>query len=130
MPVLEGVPPPVHGVLQTYTVPLAQVRRDLPLWIPALKNEMTSLESTTRTVRPVKVADLIKEEGNEMLVAPAKVVPTVKAPDAWKKARIVLYGNLIEDTSQSSKQKVLEVEKNLGEGRPLPRASGKTFELY
>ena len=40
---------------------------------------MTSLETSTTAVRPVKVKDLINEPGyEEMLVVPSKVVPTVK----------------------------------------------------
>ena len=43
----------VHAVLQTYTVPLAQVRRELKDWIPSLEYEVNSLEKTTRAVRPI-----------------------------------------------------------------------------
>ena len=35
-----------------------------------------------------------------MLVVPSKLVPTVKAPDGKKRPRIVLCGNLIEDTAK------------------------------
>ena len=63
------------------------------------------METSTTAVRPVKVKDLINEPGyEEMLVVPSKVVPTVKAPDARKKARIVLCGNLVEDTSKRHEQ--------------------------
>lgn len=40
-------------------------------------------------MRPVKMKDLVHEDGyGEMLVVPSKVVPSVKAPDGSKKARI------------------------------------------
>ena len=78
-------PSNVHAVLQTYTVPLAQVRKDLKEWIPSLEYEVKSLERTTKAVRPVSVKDLCREPGyEEMLVVPSKLVPTIKAPDGRK----------------------------------------------
>ena len=131
-----GTSPPqeqqaVHSVLQTYTVPLAQVRKDLPLWIPPLKNEVTSLEtSTIVAVRPVKVKDLVNEPGYEqMLVVPSKVVPTVKAPDARKKARIVLCGNLVEDTSKRQEQP-MALEDRQDDLPPQQKTMGSSFDLY
>ena len=120
----------VHSVLQTYTVPLAQVRKDLPLWIPPLKNEVTSLETSTTAVRPVKVKDLVNEPGyEEMLVVPSKVVPTVKAPDARKKARIVLCGNLVEDTSKRREQP-MALEDRQDDQPPQQKTMGSSFDLY
>ena len=120
----------VHSVLQTYTVPLAQVRKDLPLWIPPLKNEVTSLETSTTAVRPVKVKELVNEPGyEEMLVVPSKVVPTVKAPDARKKARIVLCGNLVEDTSKRREQPMV-LEDRQDDLPPQQKTMGSSFDLY
>ena len=93
-----------HAVLQTYTVPLAEVRRDLPLWKEALKKELHSLVERTGTIRRVNVEDLPKEIGFEkMQIAPAKIVPTIKAPHGVRKARIVVCGNLVEDVNPDKK---------------------------
>ena len=91
-----------HAVLQTYTVPLAEVRRELPLWKEALMKELNSLVDRTQTIRRVNVEDLKFEIGyDRMQVAPAKVVPTIKAPNGVRKTRIVVCGNLIEDVGSS-----------------------------
>ena len=119
----EAAPEGVHAVLQTYTVPLAQVRKDLDAWIPSLKKEMDSLLVTTKAVRSVKVSDLEKEPGyDEMLVVPSKLVPTVKAPDGRKKSRIVLCGNLLEDTSKRTSPDPQDPQAD--------KSSAKSFELY
>ena len=65
-------------VLQTYTVPLQDVRANLPEWIEALKGEYTSLTKTTGAVTPIRLEDLGDEE---VEYAPAKLVATRKAPD-------------------------------------------------
>ena len=119
----------VHAVLQTYTVPLAQVRRELKDWIPSLEYEVNSLEKTTRAVRPIQVQDLKEEPGyNEMLVVPSKLVPTVKAPDGKKRSRIVLCGNLVEDTS--ARLQAHSGENDAGGGDSGGKPPGKSFELY
>ena len=103
-PTSGGDAPSAHAVLQTYTVPLAEVRRDLPLWKEALMKELNSLVDRTQTIRRVDVDDLKKEVGyDRMQVAPAKVVPTIKAPHGVRKTRIVVCGNLVEDVG-SAKQ--------------------------
>ena len=119
----------VHAVLQTYTVPLAQVRRELKDWTPSLEYEVNSLEKTTRAVRPVQVQDLKNEPGyNEMLVVPSKLVPTVKAPDGKKRSRIVLCGNLVEDTSVKSRAQDADPQAEKGDAGS--RQSGRSFEHY
>ena len=92
----------VHAVLQTYTVPLSQVKKDLEAWKPALEKELNSLVNVTGAIRQVKVQDLPKEPGySSMQTVPSKLVPTVKAPDGRLKARIVLCGNLLEGGTSS-----------------------------
>ena len=116
----------VHAVLQTYTVPLAQVRKELKDWIPSLEYAVNSLERTTKAVRPVSVRDLCHEPGyEEMLVAPSKLVPTVKAPDGKKRSRIVLCGNLVEDTARrAGHSQVVKEDKQVNP------SAGRSFELY
>ena len=119
----------VHAVLQTYTVPLAQVRKELKELTPSLEYEVNSLEKTTRAVRPVQVEDLKNEPGyNEMLVVPSKLVPTVKAPDGKKRSRIVLCGNLVEDTSVKSWTQ--DADPQTEKGDCGSRQSGRSFEHY
>ena len=104
-----------HAVLQTYTVPLSQVKRDMDAWRPALEKELNSLTNVTGAIRPIKIQDLPREPGyQEMETVPSKLVPTVKAPDGRLKARIVLCGNLLESK----------------ERKESDRKSGKNFELY
>ena len=99
----EGQPSGVHPVLQTYTVPLAQVKKDLEAWKPALEKELNSLVKVTGAIREVRVRDLPKEEGySTMQTVPSKLVPTIKSPDGRLKARIVLCGNLLEGGKQDS----------------------------
>ena len=86
-------------VLQTYTVPLQDVRANLPEWIEALKGEYTSLTKTTGAVTPIRLEDLGDEE---VEYAPAKLVATRKAPDGKRRTRIVACGNLVTSSVQSS----------------------------
>ena len=116
----------VHAVLQTYTVPLAQVKKELKDWIPSLEYEVNSLERTTKAVRPVSVRDLCHEPGyEEMLVVPSKLVPTVKAPDGKKRSRIVLCGNLVEDTARRTGH-----SQAVKEDKQVNPSAGRSFELY
>ena len=104
-----------HAVLQTYTVPLSQVKRDIDAWKPALEKELNSLTNVTGAIRPIKIQDLPQEPGyQEMETVPSKLVPTVKAPDGRLKARIVLCGNLLESKERKESE----------------RKSGKNFDLY
>ena len=93
-------------VLQTYTVPLQQVRRELEKWKEPLSEEYVSLTSNTRALRPTTV-EALKDHPNyaEMEIAPAMVVRTVKAPFGKHRARMVICGNRVEwaDPDQASK---------------------------
>ena len=91
---LEG-PDRARAVLQTYTVSLAEVKRDINLWKEPLQAELEALVGTG-TIRRVKQSQLSQEPGyDRMEVAPAKIVPTIKSPSGKRKARIVICGNLV-----------------------------------
>ena len=94
---LDVSDPPGHAraVLQTYTVSLAEVKRDIALWKEPLQAELEALVSSG-TIRRVKLEQLACEPGyDRMEVAPAKVVPTIKSPSGKRKARIVICGNMV-----------------------------------
>eukprot|EP00435_Cladocopium_sp_Y103_P019512 s4008_g4.t1 len=102
-------------VLQTYTVPLQQVRRELDLWIPALKAEYNSLLNTG-AIGITTEAELKKDPlYTSMEMAPAMLVPTVKAPLGRKKARIVVCGNRLEKVSTGGSGEQGADEKNQGD---------------
>ena len=88
-------PDRARAVLQTYTVSLAEVKRDINLWQEPLQAELEALVGSG-TIRRVKVDQLAHEPGyDRMEVAPAKIVPTIKSPSGKRKARIVICGNLV-----------------------------------
>ena len=83
----DAVEPPGHAraVLQTYTVSLAEVKRDITLWKEPLQAELEALVNSG-TSRRVKLEQLAREPGyDRMEVAPAKVVPTIKSPSGKRK---------------------------------------------
>ena len=91
----QGVSRP-PTVLQTYTIPLAMVKRDLESWIEPIKAEYNQLLYESQAVKPVKLSDLEAMEGyQDMELAPSKLVTTVKSPNGKHKARIVICGNLV-----------------------------------
>ena len=95
-------------VLQTYTFPLQQMRRELEKWKEPLTDEYLSLTSNTKALRPT-TTEALKDHPNyaEMEVAPAMVVPTVKAPfGKHRAARMVICGNRVElaDPEQANKK--------------------------
>lgn len=82
-------------VLQTRTVPLEEVKKDLEKWRPAFEKEYRNL-----TEGPVEVLDRqqvqkIKDSGVEIEMLPMKAV-TVQKPDKLK-ARFVVCGNMAEE---------------------------------
>ena len=88
-------PDQARAVLQTYTVSLAEVKKDINLWREPLQVEMEALVSSG-TIRRVKVDQLMEEPGyDRMEVAPAKIVSTIKSPSGKRKARIVICGNMV-----------------------------------
>ena len=91
---------PLHPVLQTYTVGLAEVRGNMTEREGAIRKELTSLFDTTKALRRTTVKELASWPGaDQMEQAPMKLVATVKAPDGRRKARLVLCGNLIQSAN-------------------------------
>ena len=69
-------------VLQTRTVPLQEVRRDLESWKEAMTDEYNALVYGTKVVKPVNEKDL--DRHRERGVRPGKLVTTIKALWAGK----------------------------------------------
>ena len=82
---------PPATVLQTYTVPLQQVRKELDLWKQPLLAEYKSLLDTGAI--QVTNEEEVKLHPNyaNLERAPAMLVPTIKAPSGRRKARIVIW---------------------------------------
>ena len=101
---------PPATVLQTYTVPLQQVRKELDLWKQPLLAEYKSLLDTGAI--QVTNEEEVKRHPNyaNLERAPAMLVPTIKAPSGRRKARIVICGNRIEKADGG--QQSVEVEKS------------------
>ena len=77
-------------VLQTYTVPLQEVRKDLEAWREAMMDEYRSLVNT-EVVKPIDECDLAAVPGIEdAKYAPGKLLTTIKAATGRKRARAVL----------------------------------------
>ena len=94
-PLCPDPPNQARAVLQTYTVSLTEVKKDIHLWKEPLQAEMEALVSSG-TIRRVRVDQLVDEPGyDKMEVAPAKIVPTIKSPSGKRKARIVICGNMV-----------------------------------
>ena len=92
-----------HPVLQTYTVGVAEVRRNIEQWKPAIQKEMESLFDVTKALRKTTVDELMTIPGGENAEqAPAKIVSTIKAPDGRKKIRIVICGNLVQSSVEAA----------------------------
>ena len=97
------------AVLQTYTVPLGVVRKEISEWKDAMAAELRSLMDTTKAIRKVEESELLKLPNYQDLeMAPAKVVATIKAPSGRRKVRVVICGNLLEKVNRSSEDKELK----------------------
>jgi len=83
-------------VLQTTTVPLSEVRRELPEWKNAMMNEYRSLVHETRAIEPVELSSLDSEN---VEFVPGKLVTVGKAgpQGGKKKCRAVVCGNLLQN---------------------------------
>lgn len=95
----EGIPKNGEGdqeeVLQSTTVALEEVRRDLAAWTPAMQGEYDSLVKETQAIEPVSVCDLDDEQ---VEYVPGKLVCVRKAGKngGRKKCRAVICGNLLD----------------------------------
>ena len=87
--------PEPKEVLQTVTMALSDVRKDLSSWIPAMKAEYESLTRETEAVLPVDVRTL---DPQQVEFVPGKLVCVVKAgaKGGKKKCRGVICGNMME----------------------------------
>ena len=87
--------PEAKEVLQTVTMALSDVRKDLSSWIPAMKAEYESLTRETEAVLPVDVRTL---DPQQVEFVPGKLVCVVKAGvrGGKKKCRGVICGNMME----------------------------------
>ena len=113
-------PPPT--VLQTYTVPLQQVRKELELWKQPLLDEYKSLTEITGALKVTTEEELRKDPRyHQMEVAPAMLVPTIKSPHGRRRARIVICGNRIEAKNPDKQHE--------GDG-PLGGPGGALFANY
>ena len=93
-------------VLQTYAVPLAQVRRELHKWVEPFRDEYTSLSQTTQAILPTTEEALkLDPRYPDREEAPAMLVPTVKSPHGRHRARVVICGNHL--TRSQAEEKVL-----------------------
>ena len=109
-------------VLQTYTVPLQQVRKELELWKQPLLDEYKSLTEITGALKVTTEEELRKDPRyHQMEVAPAMLVPTIKSPHGRRRARIVICGNRIEAKNPDKQHE--------GDG-PLGGPGGALFANY
>ena len=85
-------------VLQTRTVPLEEVRKDLQGWVEAFKKEVDMLTAgpVTRLTREEYIK--LCQQGTPMETLPTKMVATVKPPGR-RKGRIVVCGNFADEKS-------------------------------
>ena len=109
------------AVLQTYTVPLQTVKRNLE----AMAAERKALLETTKAIQAVDEADLKKIPGYHLLeMAPAKIAATVKAPNGRKKVRVVICGNLLEKKESSGAGNGSGLDGRKGEPSPFAQYAG------
>ena len=96
---LKGRDPqsPEPEVLHTHAVPLSEVYADIESWRPSLLDEFNSIVTTHRAMRPIGRPELrdLEKEGKQVQYVPGKLVATVKAGTAAKKARTVACGNFL-----------------------------------
>ena len=110
----NGQKPPT--VLQTFTVPLTMVKKDLESWLEPVKAGYRQLTQESQAVRLVTIKELeamIMEGYQTMELAPSKLVTTVKSPNGKRKARIVICGNLVTKAHEDG---------NKAQATPVPAA--------
>ena len=85
-------------MLQPRTLSMSEVYKDLEAWIPALAEELQALTTTHGAIQVVSLEDIerMTKEGYLIETIPSKIVPTLKPPNAKKRARIVGCGNFVD----------------------------------
>ena len=96
---LIGEPDP-DVLLQTRQFPLAEARKHLDEWKPAISDELSALIYTHQAVKVVTQQDDEALEAAEVVIQmiPGKLVLTEKPPDRRKRSRLVACGNHLPDT--------------------------------
>ena len=95
-----------EAVLQTKTIPLTEVRRDLTRWRGAIQEEYDSL-TKTGSLRPISSQEaeelrcMAEQKGIPYDRLPGKAVFTKKAPSGKLKCRGVACGNFMADRPAS-----------------------------
>ena len=92
-----GSPRPEPEVLHTHAVPLSEVYADIESWKAPLLDEFNSIVTTHRAMRHISRSEIrdLEKSGKQIQYVPGKLVATVKAGTAAKKARIVACGNFL-----------------------------------
>ena len=104
VPLAERPPEADEIFLQTRSIPLDQVRRELPLWAPAARDEVDNLENVMQAVERVTTRDIDRwiARGDKVLQIPGKAVTSRKSGTGRRKFRAVACGNYLESSSASS----------------------------
>ena len=82
-------------VLQTRTIPMGEVRKELSTWIEPFRKEVENLTSGPVARMSAQEFQAVKESGTETQVIPMKMVATRKPTKL--KGRIVACGNLAQE---------------------------------
>ncbi|CAE7207045.1 unnamed protein product [Symbiodinium natans] len=97
---LQGLEGPLEVV---HNVSLQEVREHLTDWVPSMKKEVATLE-TSGTLRPIPLSQAKRQsEAGELILVPGKTVFTVKPPEDVhqskykRKTRFVICGNFVKD---------------------------------
>ena len=95
-------------VLQTKTIPTEQLLREWgPDWLEATQEELTAVLQTKKTLPEItqKDVDAMVARGTEVLRVPMMLVFTIKAISARRKYRIMLCGNALPQSRETTLQK-------------------------
>ncbi|CAE7351139.1 unnamed protein product [Symbiodinium natans] len=97
---LQGLEGPLEVV---HNVSLQEVREHLTDWVPSMKKEVATLE-TSGTLRPIPLSQAKRQsEAGELILVPGKTVFTVKPPEDVRqskykrKTRFVICGSFVKD---------------------------------
>ena len=97
----SGMKNATEELLQTRIVPVAEVRKEIDLWKPAIQAELDSMFKTKTALVAIKASE-VKEliQKGEAEVIPSKLVCSVKPcstnPQGKRKIRLVACGNFAE----------------------------------